>query len=131
MDFGKKTILIFLLLLLISCDKTSTSYIINNTKNAITVKVKIDQVAIEKLDKEYIEKGYLVGGEALDDYEVKIDSSETYIFDIKKGIKPDYYPIKEIEIYSGDTLILKCRKDQMQKLFTSEQNKEGYNLVIN
>lgn len=131
MDFGKKTILIFLLLLLISCDKTSTSYIINNTKNEITVKVKIDQVAIEKLDKEYIEKGYLVGGEALDDYEVKIDSSETYIFDIKKGIKPDYYPIKEIEIYSGDTLILKCRKDQMQKLFTSEQNKEGYNLVIN
>lgn len=131
MDFSKKIILIFLLLLLISCDKTATSFIINNRKDEITVKVKIDQVAIEKLDKEYIEKGYLVGDEAVDDYEVKIDSSETYIFDIKKGIKPDYYPIKEIEIYSGDTLILKCRKDQMQKLFTSEQNKEGYNLVIN
>ena len=73
----------------------------------------------------------MVGEETLDDYEVKIDSSETYMFDIKKGTKPDYFGIKEIEIYSGDTLILKCRKDQMQKLFTSEQNKEGYNLVIN
>jgi uncharacterized protein with PhoU and TrkA domain len=131
MNFVKNLIFISLLLLLFSCDKTATSFIINNRKDEITVKVKIDQVAIEKLDKEYIEKGFMVGEETLDDYEVKIDSSETYMFDIKKGTKPDYFGIKEIEIYSGDTLILKCRKDQMQKLFTSEQNKEGYNLVIN
>lgn len=131
MNFVKNLIFISLLLLLFSCDKTASSFITNNRKDEITVKVKIDQVAIEKLDKEYIEKGYMVGEETLDDYEVKIDSSETYMFDIKKGTKPDYFGIKEIEIYSGDTLILKCRKDQMQKLFTSEQNKEGYNLVIN
>lgn len=56
MDFGKKIILIFLLLLLISCDKTSTSYIINNTKNEITVKVKIDQVAIENYVKNIFKK---------------------------------------------------------------------------
>ena len=130
MDFSKKITLIFISLLLISCDKTSTSFIINNTKNEITLKVKIDQVAIEKLRKEYIEKGFMVGEEAVDHYEVKIDSSETYIFDIKMGGKPDYYNIKEIEIYSGDTLILKCRKDQMQKLFTNEQNTGGYDLVI-
>ena len=131
MNFVKNLIFISLLLFLLSCDKTATSFIINNRKDEITVKVKIDQVALENLDKEYIEKGFMVGEETLDDYEVKIDSSETYMFDIKKGTKPDYFGIKEIEIYSGDTLILKCRKDQMQKLFTSEQNKEGYNLVIN
>ena len=131
MNFVKNLIFISLLLFLLSCDKTATSFIINNRKDEITVKVKIDQVALEKLDKEYIEKGFMVGEETLDDYEVKIDSSETYMFDIKKGTKPDFFGIKEIEIYSGDTLILKCRKDQMQKLFTSEQNKEGYNLVIN
>ena len=116
MNFVKNLIFISLLLLLFSCDKTASSFITNNRKDEITVKVKIDQVAIEKLDKEYIEKGYMVGEETLDDYEVKIDSSETYMFDIKKGTKPDYFGIKEIEIYSGDTLILKCRKDQMQKL---------------
>jgi len=131
MNFLKNLIFISLLLLLFSCDPTATSFIINNRKDEITVKVKIDQVAIEKLNKEYIEKGFMVGEETLDDYEVKIDSSETYMFDIKKGTKPDYFGIKEIEIYSGDTLILKCRKDQMQKLFTNEKNKEGYNLVIN
>ncbi len=131
MNFVKNLIFISLLLLLFSCDPTAVSFIINNRKDEITVKVKIDQVAIEKLNKEYIEKGFMVGEETLDDYEVKIDSSETYMFDMKKGIKPDYFGIKEIEIYSGDTLILKCRKDQMQKLFTSGQNNEGYNLVIN
>ena len=73
----------------------------------------------------------MIGKEALDDYEVKIDSSETYIFDIKMGTKPDCYDIKEIEIYSGDTLILKCRKDQMQNLFTNKKNRDGYVLIIN
>jgi formylmethanofuran dehydrogenase subunit E len=132
MDFMKKSLMVtFILLLLISCDKTATSFIINNRKDKITVKVKMDQVAIEKLRKEHIEKGFMLGDEVSKDYEVKIDSSETYIFDIKMGTKPDYYDIKEIEIFSGDTLILKCRKDQMQKLFTSEKNREGYNLIIN
>jgi hypothetical protein len=132
MDFIKKNLIFtFLLLLLISCDKTATSFIINNRKDKITVKVKMDQVAIEKLRKEYIEKGFMVGNEVPEDYEFKIDSSETYMFDIKKGTRPDYYDIKEIEIYSGDTLILKCRKDQMTKLFTSEQNTGGYDLIIN
>ena len=91
----------------------------------------MDQVAIEKLNKEYIEKGFLVGDEVLEDYEVKIDSSETYLFDVKMRAKPDYYDIKEIEIYSGDTLILKCRKEQLQKLFVVEKNIVGYTLIIN
>lgn len=131
MDFGKKTILIFLLLLLISCDKYSTSSIINNSKNEIIVKVKRDQKSIEKLRKEYIEKGFMVSEEVPTDYEIKVDSSNAYILDSKMGTRPDFYDIKEIEIFSGDTLILKCRRDQMQKLFTGEQNTGGYDLVIN
>lgn len=130
MDFSKKTILIFLFLLLISCDKYSTSSIINNSKNEIIVKVKMDQKAIEKLRKEYIEKGFMVSKETPTDYEIKIDSAQSYILDDNLGTRPDFYDIKEIEIYSKDTLILKCRRDQMQKLFTGEQNTGGYDLVI-
>ena len=131
MKFYQKTIFLFLLFLLNSCDPTASSFIINKRKDKITLKVKMDQVAIEKLNKEYIEKGFLVGDEVLEDYEVKIDSSETYLFDVKMRAKPDYYDIKEIEIYSGDTLILKCRKEQLQKLFVVEKNIVGYTLIIN
>lgn len=130
MKFYKNVILIFTLFFLISCgEKSVSSTIVNNSKNEITVKVKIDKDAIDKKRNEYLEKGLSFNTENLKDYEIKIDSSESYLFDISMHTEPDFYDIKEIEIYSGDTLILKCRRDQMKKLF-SNKSKSGY-LIIN
>jgi len=129
MKFYKKTILIVTLFSLISCgEKSVSSTIVNNLKNQITVKVKIDNDAVDKKRKEYLEKGYLFNKENSKDYEIKIDSSESYLFDISRYTEPDFYDIKEIEIYSGDTLILKCRRDQMKNLFSNEKE-PGYLII--
>ena len=129
MRFYKNAILIFTLFSLISCgEKSVSSTIVNNLKNEIIVKVKIDNDAIDKKRKEYLEKGYLFNKENPKDYEIKIDSSESYLFDISMHTEPDFYDIKEIEIYSGDTLILKCRRDQIKKLFSNE-SEPGYLII--
>lgn len=130
MKFYKNTIVVVTLFSLISCgEKSISSTIVNNLKNQITVKVKIDNNAVDKKRTEYLEKGYLFNRENPEDYEIKIDSSESYLFDISMHTEPDFYDIKEIEIYSGDTLILKCRRDQMKNLFLNERE-PGY-LIIN
>lgn len=130
MKFYKNVILIFTLFSLICCgEKTSISSIVNNSKNEITLKVKIDNDAINKIRKEYLEKGLSFNKENPKDYEIKIEPSESYLFDATMHTEPDYYDIKEIEIYSGDTLILKCRKDQIHKLFSDASNPG--NLIIN
>ena len=73
----------------------------------------MDQNAIQKQRAEYLKKGLLVNEKIPQDYEIKIDSSESYEFAGQLHTRPDFLDIKEIEIYSGDTLILKCRKNQM------------------
>jgi hypothetical protein len=114
-----------------SCEKYFISSIVNNSKNKITVKVKIDNDAVDKKRKEYLEKGYLFDEENPKDYEIKIDSSESYDLDGSMHIEPDFYDIKEMEIYSGDILILKCRNDQMQKLFSTVSSPGHLDLIIN
>jgi len=128
--FYNNTILIFTLFSLISCgEKSISSTILNNLKNQITVKVKIDNNAVYKKRIGYFEKGYLFNRENPKDDEIKIDSAESYLFDISMHTEPDFYDIQEIEIYSGYTLILKCRRDQMKNLFANERE-PGY-LIIN
>ncbi|MFM7018577.1 hypothetical protein [Flavobacterium sp.] len=131
MNIIKNAILIFALFSLISCEKMYISSIVNNSKNKIIVKVKIDVEAVEKKRKEYLGKGYLFDKENPKDYEVEIMSSESYDLDGKMHTKPDFYNIKEIEIYSENTLILQCRKDQMQKLFSTETSPGHLDLIIN
>lgn len=130
MKYFTRIILIFICILQLSCEMHYTSSIVNNSKNLITVKVKIDNEAVDKKRKEYIENGFLFDKENPKDYEITIHPSESYDLDGSMHTKPDFYDIKEIEIYSGDTLILKCRKDQMQKLFTSESSSGNLNLII-
>ena len=131
MNFYKKVILISTLFSLMSCEKFYISSIVNNSKNEITVKVKIDNDAVDKKRKEYLEKGYLFDKENPKDYEIKIKSLESYDLDGSMHTEPDFYEIKEIEIYSGDTLILKCRNDQMQKLFSTVNTPGHLDLIIN
>ncbi|MGL2987177.1 hypothetical protein ACSVH5_06235 [Flavobacterium sp. RSSA_27] len=133
MNIYKNVILIFTLFLLISCEKFYIASIVNNSKNKITVKIKIDNDAVDKKRKEYLEKGLMFDKQNPKDYEVIIDSSESYDLDGSMHVKPDFYDIKEMEIYSGDTLILKCRKDQMKKLFSDEGPRSpGFlDLIIN
>jgi hypothetical protein len=130
MNVYKKVILIFTLFSLISCEKLFISSIINNSKNEIIVKVKIDNEAVDKKRKEYLEQGFLFDEENPKDYEIKIKSSESYDFAGGMHVEPDFYDIKEMEIYSGDTLILKCRNDQMKKLFSSESSPGHLDLII-
>ena len=130
MKYFTSIILIFICLLQLSCEMHYTSAIVNNSKKLITVKVKIDNEAVDKKRKEYIENGFLFDKENPKDYEISIYPSESYDLAGSMHTKPDFYNIKEIEIYSGDTLILKCRKDQMQKLFTSESNSGNLDLII-
>ncbi|MFC7773665.1 hypothetical protein [Flavobacterium sp. GCM10027622] len=130
MKYFTRIILLFISLLQWSCEMHYTSAIVNNSKKPITVKVKIDNEAIDKKRKEYIENGFLFDKENPKDYEISISPSESYDLAGSMHTKPDFYNIKEIEIYSGDTLILKCRKDQMQKLFTSESNSGNLELIV-
>jgi hypothetical protein len=131
MNVCKNVILIFTLFSLISCEKYYISSIINNSKNKITVKIKIDNDAVDKKRKEYLEKGFLFDKENPKDYEIKIDSSQSYDLDANMHVRTDFYDIKEMEIYSGDTLILKCRNDQMQKLFSTVSTPGHLDLIIN
>ena len=131
MLFNKNLILLFILFCLTSCENFYTSDIVNNSKNEITVLIKKDQEAIAKKRKEYSERGFLVSDKIEQDTVVKIKASETYEFKGQLHYRPDFYDIKEIEIYSGDTLILKCRKDQMQKIFSHESSPGAFDLVIN
>ncbi len=137
MNFYKNVILIFILfsLTLTSCERFYASSIINNSKNQITVNVKIDNDAVDKRREEYLEKGYLFDKENPKDYTFRINPSKSYEFAGQMHTRPDFWDIKEIEIYSGDTLILKCRKDQMQKLFSTESPRDSipdhFDLVIN
>ncbi|WP_300567177.1 hypothetical protein [Flavobacterium sp.] len=131
MTFIQKTTLLLSLLFLTSCENFYSSSIVNNSNAEIIVKVKRDQKAIEEKRKEYIQKGYRVDKEIAEDYEVKIARSESYELAGRLHIKPDFYDIKEIEIYSQDTLILKCKKDQMQKLFSKESSPGNFDLIIN
>jgi hypothetical protein len=130
MNLSQKIATIFLILILASCENYYSSSIINNTKSQIVVHVKMDQKAIEKWKSEYLKKGLLVGNEKRNDYEIKINPSESYELAGRLHSKPDFEEIKEIEIYSGDTLLLKCRKNQMQKLFSSELNSGTFDLVV-
>jgi hypothetical protein len=106
---------------------------VNNSKNEITVKIKIDNDAVDKKRKEYLDKGFLFDKVNPKDYEIKIDSSKSYDLEGSMHVEPDFYEIKEMEIYSGDTLILKCRKDQMKKLFSTEgpRSPGHLDLIIN
>jgi len=130
MNFYKKIALIFTTLFLISCENYYSSNIVNNSDHEIIVRVKMDQNAIQKQRAEYLKKGLLVNEKIPQDYEIKIDSSESYEFAGRLHTRPDFLDIKEIEIYSGDTLILKCRKSQMQKIFSTELNPGTFDLVI-
>ncbi len=114
-----------------SCEKYFISSIVNNSKNEITVKVKIDNDVVDKKRKEYLKKGFLFNEENPKDYEIKIDSSQSYDLDANIHVRTDFYDIKEMEIYSGDTLILKCRNDQMQKLFSTVSTPGHLDLIIN
>ena len=133
MKFYKNVILIFALFSQISCEKHFIASIVNNSKTKITVKIKIDNDAADKKRKEYLEKGFLFDKENPTDYEIKIDSSDSYDIAGSMHIEPDFYDIKEMEIYSGDTLILKCRKDQIKKLFSKEgpRSPGHLDLIIN
>jgi hypothetical protein len=131
MNVYKKVILIFTLFSLMSCEKYFISSIVNNSKNEITVKVKIDNDVVDKKRKEYLKKGFLFNEENPKDYEIKIDSSQSYDLDANIHVRTDFYDIKEMEIYSGDTLILKCRNDQMQKLFSTVSTPGHLDLIIN
>jgi hypothetical protein len=132
MNFNKSVILIFTLFSLMSCgEKSFISSIVNNSKNEITVKIKIDNDAVDKKRKEYLEKGYLFDEENPKDFEITICPSESEEIDGSMHTEPDFYDIKEMEIYSGDTLILKCRNDQMQKLFSTVSSPGHLDLIIN
>ena len=120
MNVCKSVVLIFTLFLIISCEKFYIASIVNNSKNKITVKIKIDNDAVDKKRKEYLEQGFLFPEDNPKDYQITIDTSASYDIEGSMHVKPDFYEIKEMEIYSGDTLILKCRKDQMEKLFSAE-----------
>lgn len=131
MNVYKKVVLIFTLFCLISCEKSFISSIVNNSKNEIIVKVKIDNDAVDKKRKEYLQQGFLFDEENPKDYEIKIKPSESYDFDGRMHVAPDFYDTKEMEIYSGDTLILKCRNDQMKKLFSTVTSPGHLDLIIN
>ena len=113
-----------------ACENYYSSSVINNSNSEILLCVKGDRVAIKKLREEYIKKGLLVRGIEVRNYQVKIKPSESFQLDGRLHTPPDFYNIKEIEIYSGDTLILKCRKDQMMKLFSSKINPGSSDLII-
>ncbi|UUC44572.1 hypothetical protein [Flavobacterium cerinum] len=130
MNLIRNIILAFFLFLFLSCENFYMSSIINDAANPIVVKVKMDKIAIAKQRREYIKKGFLVSDEEPKDYEVKINPAESYEFEGRLHSRPDFYDIKEIEIYSGDTLILKCRKDQLLKLFSTETSPGCFDLII-
>ena len=130
MRFFKKVVSIFTLLLLVSCEKFYVSSIVNNSRNEITIFIKIDNDAVDKKRKEFLKKGYLFSKENPKDYQIRINSSESYELDSKMHTEPDFYDIKEIEIYSGDTLILKCKRDQMRKLFSTVTSPGHLDLII-
>ena len=104
MKFYKNVVIIFSLFSLISCEKYFIASIVNNSKTQITVKIKIDNDAVDKKRKEYLEKGFLFDKENPKDYEIKIDSSDSYDIAGSMHIEPDFYDIKEMEIYSEDNI---------------------------
>jgi hypothetical protein len=130
MNFSRKIILALSLVLLISCERYYSSSIVNKSKNEIILRIKVDKDVIEKSNREFAEKGGRIDNRIAADYEIKIGSLKSYKLAGKLHSRPDFYDIKEIEIYSGDTLILKCRKDQMQKLFSEESRPNGFDLIV-
>ncbi|WP_026712990.1 hypothetical protein [Flavobacterium daejeonense] len=93
MNFYKNVIVIFTLFFLISCEKFYISSIVNDSKNKITVNVKIDNEAVNKKRKKYLEKGYEFNEENPKDYKIEINPSNSYDLDGRMHVKPDFYDI--------------------------------------
>jgi len=116
--------LLLLVLLLASCERFSWATIINNSSNDVTVKIKYDQ---EYLQNAQEDRKYYTN----DSIEiVYLKPDEEYTLEGNKRIKPNFKAIKEIEIYSSDTLLLKAKRAFLDELFSTDEEKGIYELNI-
>lgn len=128
-----------LVFFLLSCDPVFRTEVVNKTSSDILLEVKFDKAEIESVwqGKPYIDyiKGVLNGGGTLINFDtlnlvssLKLNPDEAYILEGGVGVRPDFFGVKYIRVYAGDTLFLD-NKEKMKKAFL-ETDVRIYQLII-
>lgn len=108
-----------------SCERFSWATIINNSSNVVTVKIKYDLEYLKNAQED--RKHYT--NDSIEIVDLKPGDEYTLKGNIR--VKPNFKAIKEIEIYSSDTVLLKAKRAFLDELFSTNEEKGIYELNIN